>query len=249
MSLSADLKRLIGRGVASPFSVRQLRKLMMLKLEAESTFEFEGRRLEYFFHSYNNWRLTERAIEIPIIRSCLDGKEYRNVLEIGNVSKHYYDQFRSVLSGLTVVDKFEVGYDVINKDIGEFEAEEPFDFVFSISTFEHMDGDRGRNPDHVPGRSRLVSAAADNIHHVIDRLLAPGGRFVLTAPLGYTQEWDATFWSTDLDEMPVRDVRRYLMVKRSEITWKQAPVEAGRSARHGAPFHGVNNLSVVEFTK
>jgi hypothetical protein len=248
-SMASGMKRLVARGLVKTLGVRRLRRLMMLKLEGEPSFEFEGRPLEYFFHSYNNWRLTERAIEVPIIRSYLGRGEHRNVLEVGNVSKHYYDQFRSILPCLTVVDKFEVGYDVINKDIGDFEAEEPFDFIFSISTFEHMDGDRGRNPGHVPGRSRLVSAAADNIHHVVDRLLAPGGTFVLTAPLGYTSEWDATFWSTDLDSMPARQVRKYLMVKTSEITWKQADPEAGRSAKHGEPFAGVNNLSIVEFTK
>jgi hypothetical protein len=233
----------------APLSQGQLRKLMLVKLGREPSFEFEGRTLEYFFHSYNNWRVTERAIEIPIVRSFVSSGAYRNVLEVGNVSKHYYDQFRSILPLLTVVDRFEVGYDVINKNIGDYEVDEPFDLVFSISTFEHMDGDRGRNPTYVPGQSRLVSAAADNIHHVVDRLLAPGGKFILTAPLGYTPEWDATFWSTDLQSMPVRQIRRYLMVKQSEITWKQADPEAGRSAKHGEPHPGVNYLSIVEFTK
>jgi hypothetical protein len=49
--------------------------------------------------------------------------------------------------------------------------------------------------------------------------------------------------------MPVRQIRKYLMVKQSEITWKQADLDAGRAAKHGEPFPGVNYLSLVEFTK
>src|SRR5438094_709755 len=134
-------------------SVSDLRWLLSDKLNANKAFIFEGQKLEYFFHSYNNFRLSERAIEIPIIDYFLRQNDSHEILEIGNVTNHYYDYFRQTFVDRrkTVVDKFERGQDVLNLDIAEYAPDMKFDFVFSISTFEHMDSDLGMNPDYVEG--------------------------------------------------------------------------------------------------
>jgi len=225
--------------------------MLQYKLDREKSFVFDSQRLDYFFHSYNNFRLTERSVEIPIIKHYLEQEDYHNVLEIGNVTNHYYTFFRLAFIGRrrTVIDKCELAFDVINLDICDFAPNLKFDFVFSISTFEHMDSDLGRNPGYVAGRSRLVSVAADNIKHVSDVLLEDRGKFVITAPLGYTPEWDATFYSNAFEECEFSRYRTYVLRKKTELVWEQVDMEEGKRATYGYPLPGVNYLSIVEFDK
>lgn len=228
-----------------------LRWILTDKLNAHQEFLFEGNKLEYFFHSYNNFRLSERAIEIPIINYFLRQNNYEEILEIGNVTNHYYDYFRQTFADKrkTVVDKFERGQGVINLDIADYVPNDRFDFVFSISTFEHMDSDLGNNPDYVEGSSKLVSVAADNIKHVGDALLKDGGRFLVTAPIGYAPEWDQTFYSDAFDKCNFSSVRKYLFRRKSELVWEQAGVEEGRGAARISSLPFTEFLSIVEFEK
>ena len=149
----------------------------------------------------------------------------------------------------TVVDKYEIGYDVINQDISEYVPVSTFDFVFSISTFEHMDSDLGRNSNYVAGTSKLVTVAADNIKHVSDVLLKKGGKFVITAPLGYTPEWDKTFYSDAFDQCNFARYQTFLFRRKSELTWEQVDVSEGRSAKSTAHFPLREFLTIVECDK
>lgn len=165
-------------------------------------FEFNGRRHEYFFHSYNNIfhsYISERSIEIPIIKYIIKQTKAENILEIGNVCQHYYDTFKTV--DRAIVDKYETAFDVINEDIVEFKDNTKFDLIYSISTFEHMDSDRGRNPDYASvEKGKYSSVAFYNLAYVAEHLLAESGKIVLTFPLGYgaceidqsvkKQEWE-----------------------------------------------------------
>ena len=188
-------------------------------------------------------------IEIPIIKRYLEQASYQNVLEIGNVTNHYYDYFKQAFQKKTTVDKFERAYDVINVDIRDYAPPAKYDFIFSISTFEHMDSDLGRNPHYQKGSSRLISVAADNMKYVGDALLRDGGKFVVTAPLCYTHEWKETFYSNDLAKCGFASHRTYLFKRINELTWKQIPVEEGINAPFDSysPFR--NYLSIVEFNK
>jgi hypothetical protein len=134
-------------------------------------------------------------------------------------------------------------------DIADFVAPEPFDFVFSISTFEHMDSDRGRNPDYVRGKSELISYAADNIRHVGRNLLAEGGKFVLTAPLGYAQEWDETIFSNAFDQCGFTSYRVVVLRRLTELTWEQTQLAAVDRRAFDYSTTLVNYVSVVEFVK
>lgn len=128
-------------------------------------FNFNGVELFQYFHSYNCWGYKSRTIEIPIIRWYLNNKKHERCLEIGNVTKHYYDLFRDVPRD--VVDRDEKAYDVINKDIYDYKTKDKYDFIYSISTFEHM-------PEDVRLR---------NLNHVYNNLLAKNGIFILTFPI------------------------------------------------------------------
>jgi hypothetical protein len=46
------------------------------------TFKFNGVQLDYFFHSYNNFRISERAVEIPIIKHYIYLLKPERVMEI-----------------------------------------------------------------------------------------------------------------------------------------------------------------------
>lgn len=243
--------RLRDRALASTLSLETLERVVECKLERNSEFVFNSTRLQYFFHSYNNFGLTERSIEIPIVKHFLETGGYKHVLEIGNVTNHYYDYFREVFlkARKTVVDKYEPGYDVINLDVRKFTSDVRFDFVFSISTFEHMDSDLGRNPEYTKGAAELISVAADNIRYVGDALLAPGGKLLITAPVGYTPEWDETFYSGVFDRCGFSRCRLHLFRRVGEIAWEQVPPEMGRGAPMTSWQSARDYLSVVELDK
>jgi SAM-dependent methyltransferase len=216
----------------------------------EPNFTFNSEKLRYFFHSYNNFGVSERAIEVPIIKSYLDRGNYENILEIGNVTNHYYDYFRLIFSKSckVVVDKYEIGNGVINKDISEYISDNKFDFIFSISTFEHMDGDLGLNPEDIKKPTTLGSIAADNVKYVGDFLLKPGGKLVITAPLDYTPEWPECIFSNIFSKCGFSEYNTYLFRRKTAFAWEQVDVSEGSGACC-TPKQQRKYLSVVEFIK
>jgi hypothetical protein len=140
------------------------------------TFDYQGHTLRYFAHPYNaTWR-SERSIEIPIARHFIDGFPPRSLgLELGNVLAYYQ------LASHTVVDKYEIADGVINVDVVDYDSAEPFDWIVSISTLEHV----GVNePEQDPDKAAVA----------IDRLrslLTADGRLLITTPYGFSPGVDA----------------------------------------------------------
>lgn len=95
-------------------------------------------------------------------------------MEVGNVLSHYgpvkYD----------VLDKYEKADGVINEDICTFPSEKKYDLIVSISTLEHVGW------DEEPKDERKCLQAFANLQ----RLLSPGGKIVVTLPLGYNPALD-----------------------------------------------------------
>lgn len=108
---------------------------------------------------------TERQIEIPRALKLLE--DHREVLEVGNVLRHHRQELKH-----TVVDLYESGEGIIQKDICEFNFKRKFDLVLSISTIEHV----GFEYDD----DRLRRAAANLWRHTAD-----GGTLFVSFPLGY----------------------------------------------------------------
>jgi hypothetical protein len=234
------------------FTIKELFKIIKIKFSNSEYFTFKNEKLKYFYHSYNNHRLTERAIEIPIIVNYLEKTKIRHCLEIGNVSNHYYTVFMDLIDSKIVIDKYEKGFGVINKDIKDYAPHEKFNFIFSISTFEHMDSDRGRNPEYINGKSKSISFAADNILYVCENLLESGGYFIITAPMGYSSEWDKTIFSTNIinsNVLNVKSLNLYFFKKISEIEWCKTNANSAKNAKYGNPFPGVNIISILEIIK
>ena len=130
-----------------------------------STFPWDGVRLRYFDHPYNDTALNMRRIEIPIVRhhmrKMLRGRGPIRVLEVGNVLSNYQD------IAWPVIDLHEDG--CINEDITTYRPPEPVDLIVSISTVEHVCGD--------------PNAVLANIRSC----LAPGGLAVITIPPRYNK--------------------------------------------------------------
>jgi hypothetical protein len=140
-------------------------------------FEFRGERYGYLYHRYKFTWLTERAVEVPIVQAIVDGHAGRRVLEVGNVLSHYRAQDH------LVIDKYERSPGVLNRDVLELGGLGPFDLIVAVSTLEHVGWDeRPRDPD------RAIQAMVG-----LRSLLAPGGRLVVTVPVGYNRAFDAAF--------------------------------------------------------
>lgn len=248
----AEKLKFLDKILGSVFPPLVLVKILEAKFKQVENFKFNDNNLKYFYHSYRNNRLTERAIEIPIIRHYMEKEKSRNFLEIGNVSNHYYTYFQDIIDSKVVVDKYEKGLGVINKDIYEYHPDHKFNFIFSISTFEHMDSDEGDNPEYLRGNSKLISYAADNVVHVCHNLLNKGGIFILTAPIAQEYEWDQTLLSAQVfkeDILKVNSIKIYFFRKISEIEWVQTDINYARKAKFNKPFTATNVLSIVEIRK
>jgi hypothetical protein len=230
-------------------TVHEIIAFLFEKLSLEPEFLFISEKIPYFFHSYNNLGYTERAIEIPIVKYLIQQYDRADALEIGNVSSHYYGEFQTLFKSKTVVDLYEIGYDVINLDISKYFPKKKFDLVFSISTFEHMDSDRGMSLNYKKGTSKLTSVASDNIQHVADNVLSDKGVFILSAPLGYSKEWDNTFYSTDYDQYHFSKITKYIFKRKGETTWIQTDELDGKKAEYNFPFLGVNFVTFLVLEK
>ena len=223
--------------------------LLKQKKTAKSL-NINGKEFPYLFHSYNNMGLTERSVEIPIIYFYLTEKKYNNILEVGNVTNFYEDYFFGAFPNKTVVDKLEENYNVITSDIAKYKGERKFDFIFSISTFEHMDSDLGRNPEYIPNSSKSCSIAADNIIYCYEQLLEEGGVMVITAPLGYTPEWDITFKSNCLDNYGFKKINKIVFKRVNEQEWEELKTYDGNGTyEYGKPYPYANYVSIFEIRK
>jgi len=84
------IKSLFVEPLISKIRLTSILRILMFKINCDKYFDFKETKLQYFFHSFNNFRLTERCIEIPIIKYYLNKFPHSNVLEIGNVTKKRY---------------------------------------------------------------------------------------------------------------------------------------------------------------
>lgn len=218
------------------------------------SFYFKNAPLKYFFHSYNCFGRKVRAIEIPILRLYLDTNPHERTLEIGNVTKHYYDTFR-VFKKKDTVDKYEEAYDVYNEDIYTFKPKYRYDFIYSISTFEHMDSDGGNNPEYQKPKQLLEkkfsSYAFRNMNRVFNDLLGEGGLFVATFPIGQDNcEIDQSLFNGEFKYFNVSEIHFYFMKQVNEITWKQVNISIDKLKELQPKWNkGTHYLCIMEATK
>ncbi len=244
------LKAFIANHLGAFISMDCLEFLVHLKRAEETTFLFNEVTLDYFFNSYNNFRLTERTIEIPITGCFLKKYSPEEILEIGNVSSYYYDYFRELFKRpIEIVDKYEKGFNVTNTDICNYSPHKKFDLIFSISTFEHMDEDR-KNPDE-PSFLPETCCTIENMKYVIENLLKPGCPFILTIPLGQNPVFDRRFTAGELAKIPCTSMNIFLFRRIRELQWVQVPMEGTRIPKtpetlHDTAFRGADSVLIIE---
>jgi len=169
-------------------------------------FEVDGELYAYAFGRYKHSWLTERAVEVPLMRRLVARHAGRRILEVGNVLRHYGP------ADHLVVDKYESAPGVLNRDVFDLDELGRFDLIVAISTIEHVGWDESpRDP-----------ARAPQAVHRLRSLLAPGGVLVLTVPVGYHPGLDSALRSGELPLTSATALRR----ERLGPHWRQAEPDA-----------------------
>lgn len=186
-------------------------------------FVYNGSEVEYFEHPYNRTWLNERSVEIPIIWEIMQKYAPEEVLEIGNVTPHYY-RF-----GHVVVDKYEKGRGALQQDVVGLVLPQKYRLIVTISTLEHVGWDE---TPRTPGK-HLVALAS------LKGLLVPGGLLVVTLPIGYNPDLDADLFSGRLgfDEV-------YFFQRMTLESWKQVEADEVKGSKYGVPFGAANAVAV-----
>ncbi len=182
-------------------------------------FTFKQKSFECFWHPYNpTWR-NERAVEIPIAKEMLKKYPATEVLEVGNVLSHYFPVQHMIL------DKYEQGRNVVNKDVVDFSSEKPFQLIVAISTIEHIGWDESPREK---GKHRKA------INH-LRSLLAPGGVLFVTAPIGQNHDLDADLAAGNLN------FDEYYFYKRlSKEKWGESTHEEVKNTQYNTPYRAAN---------
>lgn len=188
------------------------------------TFTFRGKKYHYFIHSYNTTWLNERTVEVPIVISFIDRK--KRILEVGNVLSHY------IIVDWDVVDKFEKGNNVTNKDLIDFKPKEKYDLVISISTLEHAGYDDDEKDD------KKVLKAIKNLKY---NCLKKGGKMIVTLPIGYNKTMDKQLFSNKL-----LFNKMYFLKKISKDNyWKEVQQDEVIYSIPNVPFQGINAICIA----
>lgn len=140
------------------------------KFKSSRTFNFQGNEYKYFYHKYSITWSNERSVEIPIIWKIVKEYESKKILEIGNVLSHFF------CINHDIVDKYEKGNRVINRDVTDFRPIKKYELIISISTLEHVGW------DEIPREPLKILKAIENLKNLLNR----SGKIVITLPIGHS---------------------------------------------------------------
>lgn len=158
------------------------------------TFTFDDSKYTYETGEYNDARLNERAVEVPIAAKL--ATTYDRVLEVGNVLSHYGYEVNTVVD----MGDYGKGFDV--EDILLFKTGELFDCAICISALVHFPAD---------------IFAIEIVQH-IKSLLKPGSPYLFTIPYGYNASIHSAI---DENEFSVDNTYRLDKVDFEKHTWKE----------------------------
>jgi len=201
---------------------------LIVPLLKKGKFIFENKEYSIFYDTYNTTWANERAVEIPIIYEMIK-KCNKKVLEIGNVLSHYYTATWDIL------DKFEKGEKIINKDIINFLPKRRYDLIVSISTFEHI----GFDDDSSDKSYDRIMSAYENIKN---NCLNKKGKIVMTIPIGYNPDIDKIIFDNEFK----LDKQKFLK-RVSKREWKEVKIEEAAKCRYGRPFPYANAVMIGSY--
>ena len=186
------------------------------------SFGFNGNEYKYFIHKYNKTWRNERCVEIPIVKNFLKNP-FEKILEVGNVTKNYFK------NNHIVIDKYEKGPEVINKDILKFFPQENYDKIVAISTIEHV-GEDIQDP----------TLAIDAIEH-LKSLLTDTGEMIITFPAGFN-----TLLEENIFDM---NMKVYGLKKLDNGNWKECDPEKLKGVEYDFDNHTALGLYICIFEK
>ena len=202
------------------------------KLFFKNTFIFRGKALRYLVRRHNHTWKCERAIEVPVALAFCEEYKNKNVLEIGNVLTHYF--VPKGFENYVIVDKFEQAKGIINKDIIDFKSKIKFDFIFSVSTFEHIgfDEQEGTKTKYSPKKIGLAI-------NKVKKMLGKDGIALITLPIDYNPWLDCMLLNENIkfDELwCYKHVSRY--------GWGKVELSEALLSKYNYPFCFGNALVV-----
>lgn len=163
----------------------------------DSNFIFKDHIYSYYDHPYNNTRINERAVEVPISLNFLN-QFSPNVVEVGCVTPYYIDAQHEIIDLVDDHPKSKkqdaVEFDYKNKN------------VLSISTIEHI----GRGDYGIQEKEK--NSAIELCKKIIDESL----NYFITWPLGYNlilDEW--AFTNVNGLFISRRDDNKYLWMEKT----------------------------------
>jgi hypothetical protein len=168
---------------------------------ADKQFLLWGQPVDYFLHRYNTTWRNERSIELAAASIFLSSRPAGSLLEFGNVLRHY-----QLGKPDLVVDLYEKGDRITNVDIVDFESNQRFDSIISISTIEHVGW------DEIPQVPEKVEEALTRL----TTLLSPTGTLFITAPTGHNLFLD------ELIRNGIPNVIRQAFFVRDGFEWTQS---------------------------
>lgn len=197
---------------------------LLKRRRAHARIRFAGAEIPYAYHLYSQTWRNERCLEVAIANHFLTENRPGRMLEIGNVLSHFG------FVDHEIVDKYEQVPGVRNADILTLDEPGGFDTVVSISTLEHVLFDEAEKDPR--GASRALES--------LRRTVAPGGRLLVTVPIGY---------NPGLDE-DIRSGRFFLpeqtFYQRVSAAgdWVEVSAEQALRCSYGTPYEAANAVLV-----
>jgi hypothetical protein len=150
-------------------------------------------------------------------------------LEVGNVLSHYL-RFKH-----KIVDKYEKETYADNVDIIDFNPEEKYNLIISISTLEHIGYDE---PIKEVGKSKGA------IQRIID-LLDNNGIALITVPLGYNPEIDSIVRNNEIEFS-----KKYFLKRISRLNlWEETNLEEAMNYKYGSKYPCANAIAFLIYFK
>lgn len=165
--------------------------------------------------------VSERTLELDIIKPIVLSGAYNSILEIGNVTHNWFNHEHDV------VDLYEKFGNIINEDIRYYRPNKIYNLIFSISSFEHILDDNFKYP--------VIDALINTIS-----LLSINGLFVMTILVNYNKDMDLI-----LDNITIFRQDYYKRI--TDEDWEMCDRKRLDGGVYCVPFHGANELRVCYY--
>jgi hypothetical protein len=209
------------------FLYRYIYSYTLLPSREKKTFTFRKHRYGYFYHKHDFTWDSERAVELPIIMSKLESFKGKRILEVGNVTSHY------VRTDWEILDKFEKARGVINQDAADYRPKIKYDFIFSISTLEHVGyDDEEKDPKKI----------MDVLKNLRKNCLKSNGYMIVTMPIGYNKNMDKLLFSHKLGF----NKKYYLKRTSKGNDWIETVAGKIRDAKYGVEYPEASAIVIAE---